>query len=60
MTRSGCRVAREWHEPIAGTYLGSGQRMLATNAGEYPLFEIREVCFDASPTAAPEPTSHRG
>jgi type VI secretion system protein ImpE len=37
----------QWHEPIPGTYLGSGQRMLATNAGEYPLFEIREVCFDA-------------
>ncbi len=43
----------EWHEPIAGTYLGSGQRMLATDGGEYPLFEIREVVFDASTTAAP-------
>jgi type VI secretion system protein ImpE len=42
-----------WHEPIPGTYLGSGQRMLATNAGEYPLFEIREVVFEALPTAAP-------
>ena len=42
----------QWHEPIPGTYLGSGQRMLATNAGEYSLFEIREVCFEAPPTAA--------
>jgi len=42
----------QWHEPIPGTYLGAGQRMLATNAAEYPLFEIREVVFEAPPAAA--------
>lgn len=42
----------QWHEPVPGTYLGSGQRMLATNAGEYPLFEIRELSFEAPPEAA--------
>ena len=49
------RLARrtEWHEPIAGTYLGSGQRMLATNAGEYPLLEIRELQFETPTPAAP-------
>lgn len=45
------RLARrtEWREPIAGTYLGSGQRMLATNAGEYPLLDIRELRFESAP-----------
>jgi type VI secretion system protein ImpE len=42
----------QWDEPIPGTYLGSGQRMLATNAGEYPLFEVRELNFDAPLDAA--------
>jgi type VI secretion system protein ImpE len=36
----------QWHEPVPGTFLGSGQRMLATDAGEYPLFEIREISFE--------------
>jgi len=27
-------------------YLGSGQRMLATDAGEYPLLDVRTITFD--------------
>jgi type VI secretion system protein ImpE len=33
----------EWQEKPGDTYLGSGQRMFATDAGEYPLLEIREI-----------------
>jgi type VI secretion system protein ImpE len=33
----------EWQEKPGETYLGSGQRMFATDAGEYPLLEIREI-----------------
>lgn len=33
----------DWREEAEGVYRGLGQRMLATDAGEYPLFEIREV-----------------
>jgi type VI secretion system protein ImpE len=40
----------EWNEVSEGAYHGLGQRMLATNAGEYSLLEIRRVEFD---TAAP-------
>lgn len=39
----------QWREPAAGTYLGVGQRMLATNAGEYPLLEVREIVLDTLP-----------
>jgi len=39
------RLARktEWLEPGGGLYVGLGQRMLATDAGEYPLLEVREI-----------------
>lgn len=40
----------EWLEHPADTYFGLGQRMLATDAGEYPLLEVREVVFE--PAAA--------
>jgi type VI secretion system protein ImpE len=36
----------DWVEHPADTFFGLGQRMLATDAGEYPLLEIREVIFD--------------
>lgn len=43
------RLARktEWHEPAPGIYQGSGQRMFATDHGEYPLLEVREVAVSA-------------
>ena len=43
------RLARktEWTEYDAGVYLGLGQRMFATDEGEYSLLETRQICFDA-------------
>jgi type VI secretion system protein ImpE len=43
------RLARQtdWLQQPGETYLGVGQRMLATNTGEYPLLEVREILFDA-------------
>jgi len=48
------RLARktDWSEAAAGLYVGMGQRMLATDAGEYPLMEIRKITFDEPLTAA--------
>lgn len=42
------RLARstEFAESVAGMWVGSGQRMFATDTGEYPLLEIRELLFD--------------
>lgn len=39
------RLARktEWHEHEGGWVLGSGQRILATDGDEYPLFECRTI-----------------
>jgi type VI secretion system protein ImpE len=43
------RLARktEWTER-SGIYLGCGQRVLATDSGEYPLLEIRNIEFAGS------------
>jgi len=35
----------EWTELDGGTATGVGQRMFATDAGEYPLLDIREIRF---------------
>lgn len=35
-----------WKEAAAGLEIGLGQRLLATDAGEYPLLEIREIVID--------------
>lgn len=35
----------EWDEVAEGVYLGYGQRMLSTDADEYPLMEVRVVEF---------------
>lgn len=47
------RLARrtDWREVDAETFFGLGQRMLATDAGEYPLLEAARV--DLDPAAAP-------
>lgn len=44
------RLARktEWSEPAAGSPVGLGQRMLATDAGEYPLMDIRRIDLDSA------------
>jgi type VI secretion system protein ImpE len=43
-----CRLARktEWVDAGGDCFQGVGQRMLATDQGEYPLLEIREIVFE--------------
>jgi type VI secretion system protein ImpE len=36
----------DWTEEPGQLYLGSGQRVLATNAGEYSLLEVLQIKFD--------------
>jgi type VI secretion system protein ImpE len=36
----------DWVTQPGDTYLGLGQRMFATDAGEYPLLEVREIVID--------------
>jgi type VI secretion system protein ImpE len=38
----------EWSEPLPGFYVGAGQRMLATDAGDLPLMDLRELRFDSA------------
>ena len=35
----------DWHDIDGGLCMGSGQRMLATDAGDYPLLDIRTILF---------------
>lgn len=37
----------EFSEPIAGTYIGHGQRMWASDVADYPLFEAKTIEFDS-------------
>jgi type VI secretion system protein ImpE len=37
----------EWTEAAEDFHVGWGQRMLATDAGEYPLLDIRTITFDS-------------
>lgn len=48
----------EWTERPGSTFLGTGQRLLATDQGEYALMDVRRVEFDVpeaddGPKAAP-------
>ncbi|MFC4729685.1 type VI secretion system accessory protein TagJ [Coralloluteibacterium thermophilus] len=36
----------DWTELGAGTWAGLGQRMLATDAGDHPLLDVRRIVFD--------------
>lgn len=50
-TREGAtQLARrtEWQELSDGLYRGYGQRLLATDAGEYPLLECRQIVLDGT------------
>lgn len=51
----GLRLARrtEWTEVGSGVFHGVGQRMLATDAGELPLLEIREIVLETGAGDAP-------
>ena len=50
---TGLCLARKttWQEVRPGVFQGLGQRVLATDAAEYPLFEVRQIVFDAVPGA---------
>ena len=41
-----------WDEPAADTYLGCGQRMLATDANEYPILDVLSIECDGQPAAS--------
>lgn len=41
-----------WEEPTPGVFTGLGQRILATDTGEYPLLEIRAISLATAATAA--------
>lgn len=43
----------EWQERGEGWFLGRGQRILATDAGEFPLMDVRRIAFAAAAEAAP-------
>ena len=43
---------------VSGFFLGRGQRMLATDQGEYPLLETRRIVLQHPPTQGEEP--HHG
>jgi type VI secretion system protein ImpE len=38
----------DWIDLGEGVFAGTGQRLLATDAGEYPLLEVRHIWFDDS------------
>ena len=38
----------DWAEPLPGFYVGTGQRMFATDAGDLSLMDLREVTFGAA------------
>ena len=41
-------LALQWSEQPEGTFIGYGQRILATDADEYPLLDIRELKINAA------------
>lgn len=41
----------EWVESSPGVFQGRGQRLIATDAGEYPLLDIRHIVLHAGATA---------
>ena len=47
------RLARktEWQEAGSGAYLGLGQRMLATDGGEFALMDLREITLTPAESA---------
>jgi type VI secretion system protein ImpE len=56
------RLARktEWLSSKDGACSGLGQRMLATDQGDYPLLEIRSIVFDPSPEPIAQTASANG
>jgi len=50
------RMARrtDWEDKGGGLYIGHGQRMLATDQGEYPLLEVRKITLQHADAPAQE------
>ena len=48
----------DWRDSGNNLILGIGQRMLATDQGEYPLLEIREISLDHSGSQPEENSPH--
>jgi len=44
----------EWVEAAPGLWVGRGQRLFATDAGEYPLLDVRQITLDVATEEAPE------
>lgn len=42
----------DWLEPLPGFYTGLGQRLFATNEGDFPLMDLRSITFNATPSDA--------
>jgi type VI secretion system protein ImpE len=57
---SGFRMGRktDWIDAGEDLFVGVGQRMLATDQGEYPLLEIREIVLDHNSSPNAEEDSH--
>lgn len=49
----------EWFDRGNDLYSGLGQRMLATDNGEYPLMDVREILFDTSAVSSGHDTNER-
>ena len=49
------RLAKKtlWQEAAEGVFLGSGQRLLATDIDEYPLLNTRRITLQPAPSEAP-------
>ena len=49
------RLARktDWTEPAPGAYFGLGQRMLATDGGDYALLDIRKIALNVESVVVP-------
>jgi len=56
------RMARktEWLPGKDGASSGLGQRMLATDQGDYPLLEVRSIAFDKAPEPVAQTASANG
>jgi type VI secretion system protein ImpE len=49
----------DWLQPESNVFIGLGQRLLATDAGEYPLLEVREIALQSA-TVPKEPAEQSG
>ena len=45
----------DWQDGGEGHFLGLGQRMLATDTGEYPMLDVRHIVIE-SPAVEAEAT----